>query len=358
MREERPAAASPAATPSIDELSPGAENQELRETIEIVFQIAGQLDVETIVKSVVWSFISKLPIEHATFILAKDIDADSYELIHYRGSQRVDVDFQMPSFRSLITFLEEEEFSQTYLASLRQSYHEERTIRSLEALQTDVIATLRTDRGLNGVVLLPHKSSGASYSTTEIHFVTRILRFAAVALENANLYWQSTTDRMTGLYSHHYFQKSLEDEINRARRLNEVFSLAMFDIDHFKQFNDAYGHLQGDLIIKEIARVLLASTRSIDVCARYGGEEFAVILRGVGLQGATGVAERLRKRMAEHEFQGREKPLRVTVSLGVTEFSPEFMHSPSQMLAVADKALYRSKGAGRNCVTALRAAAE
>jgi two-component system, cell cycle response regulator len=345
----------PAAATSIDAVSPENEIQELRETIEIVFQITGQLDVENIVKNVVWSFLSKFQIEHVTFILTKDIDADAFDLIHYQGIQRVDVDFQMPSLASLITFLGKEEFSQTYFSNLREHYHDERTINSLAKLETEVIATLRTDRGVNGVMLLPRKSSGEAYTTREINFVTRILRFAAVALENANLYWQATTDRMTRLYSHHFFQKSLEDELNRARRLGEVFALLMFDIDHFKRFNDAYGHLQGDIIIKEISRILLASTRTIDVCARYGGEEFAVILRGVGLSGAVGVADRFRKKIEEHAFQGRGDPLHVTISVGVTEFAPESMRSASEMVAVADKALYASKESGRNRVTALQA---
>ena len=338
---------------SIDELSPEAEVQELRETMEVVFQITGQLDVENIVRNVVWSFLARFQMPHVTFVLTKDADTDAYELIHYRGTERVEIDFDLKSLSSLIAFLGAEEFAQTYLSSLREHYKSPPTLAALEKLDTEISATLRTDRGVIGVVLLPRRSGG-EYTTLEMHFVTRILRFAAVALDNANLYWQATTDRMTRLYSHHFFQKSLEDEINRAKRLGEIFSLVMFDIDHFKKFNDTYGHLQGDIIIKDIARLLLASTRSIDVCARYGGEEFAVILRGIGLEGASSVADRLRRRVEKHEFPGRNAPLHVTISVGVTEFAADTMRSASEMVAVADRALYLSKGGGRNRVTTLR----
>ena len=87
------------------------------------------------------------------------------------------------------------------------------------------------------------------------------MRFASIAIENASLFRQATTDRMTGLFSHHFFEKNLDEELERARRYKSTFSLVMFDIDHFKKFNDTYGHLQGDRIIREIAKLLCKSIR-------------------------------------------------------------------------------------------------
>jgi diguanylate cyclase (GGDEF)-like protein len=326
--------------------------------MEIVFQITAQLDVENIVKHMAWSFISKFGVDTVTFLLAKDIDEEAYEVLHYAGTRAAEADVQMDSIATLLVYFDQEEYNQASFAHFREHYPDERTVRSLEALSTDIIVPLRTDRGVSGVVLLPASGSGEAYSTSQIQYITRILRFASVALENANLYWQATTDRMTKLYSHHFFQKTLEDEIMRGQRLGSMFSLIMFDIDHFKNFNDTYGHLQGDTIIKEIARLLMGSTRNIDVCARYGGEEFAVILPGVGLEGAELVASRLRASVEEHEFSGREGVLHVTISLGVTEFHRESMKSASQMVASADAALYTSKNSGRNRVTAVRGAQE
>ena len=101
--------------------------------------------------------------------------------------------------------------------------------------------------------------AGTPTACQDIQYITRIVRFASIAIENASLFRQATTDRMTGLFSHHFFEKTLDEELERARRYKSTFSLVMFDIDHFKKFNDAYGHLQGDRIIREIARQLTAS---------------------------------------------------------------------------------------------------
>jgi diguanylate cyclase (GGDEF)-like protein len=158
---------------------------------------------------------------------------------------------------------------------------------------------------------------------------------------------------MTGLFSHHFFEKTLDEELERARRYKTTFSLVMFDIDHFKKFNDAYGHLQGDRIIREISKLLCKSIRQVDFPARYGGEEFAVILPSVDIKGALVVAERLRRKVEACNFPSSDggQPLHVTISVGVTEFDPESAYAPTEIIREADRALYKSKELGRNRVT-------
>ncbi len=112
---------------------------------------------------------------------------------------------------------------------------------------------------------------------------------------------------MTGLFSHHFFEKTLDEELERARRYKSTFCLLMFDIDHFKDFNDIYGHLQGDRIIREIARQLARSIRQVDFPARYGGEEFAIILPAVDIKGAVVVAERIRKKDRDFRLSQLER---------------------------------------------------
>jgi two-component system, cell cycle response regulator len=327
------------------------ENQDLKEILEIAFQITAQLEVENIVKNVVWSYASKFQCEAVTVVLGDPVDEQAVQVIPYKGLKREEISPAFPPITAMLTFLEKDEFSQLAFPDFSENYPDKSFVALLEGLATDVIVPLRTDKGVLGFVLLTKSGKGVQYGLLEIEYITRIARFAAIALENASLFRQATTDRMTGLFSHHYFEKSLEEEMERARRYKTTFSLVMFDIDHFKKFNDAYGHLQGDRIIREIAKVLTKSVRQVDFPARYGGEEFAVILPAVDLKGALVVAERLRRKVEQYGFPGDAEPLHVTISVGVTEFDAKGNYASSEIVRAADRALYQSKESGRNRVT-------
>ena len=329
------------------------ENQDLKEIIEIAFQITAQLEIENVIKNVVWSFVSKFQTETVTIVLPGEMDETAVQVISYRGLKKEDLGLTLPSLQPLLAFLDKDEYSQVPFSYLRESFPDKEVVDRLAMLAIDVLVPLRTDKGSIGILLLPRNGAGDTYGLLEIQYITRIVRFASIAIENASLFRQATTDRMTGLYSHHFFEKNLDEELERARRYKSTFSLVMFDIDHFKKFNDTYGHLQGDRIIREIAKLLWKSIRNVDFAARYGGEEFAVILPSVDVKGALIVAERLRKRVETFGFPSSDggASLHVTISVGVTEFDPESAYAPSEIIREADRALYKSKENGRNKVT-------
>jgi diguanylate cyclase (GGDEF)-like protein len=330
------------------------ENQDLKEILEIAFQITAQLEIENIIKNVVWSLASKFQTESALFALAGEIDETAVTIFSYKGIKKEETELTLPSLQPLLAFLDKDEYSQIPFSYFRDNYADQIVTAKLAALGVDIMVPLRTDKGSIGVLLLPQKGTGTSYDLLEMQYITRIVRFASIAIENASLFRQATTDRMTGLFSHHYFEKTLDEELERARRYKATFSLVMFDIDHFKKFNDTYGHLQGDRIIREISQILCKSIRQVDFPARYGGEEFALILPAVDIKGARVVAERLRKKVETFEFPSSDggAPLHVTISVGVTEFDPDNAYAPSEIIREADRALYQSKEAGRNRVTA------
>jgi two-component system cell cycle response regulator len=337
---------------NFEQLAVELGSQDLKEILEVASQITAQLDIESIVKNVVMSLYARFQPRTMTFLLANDLEENVFTLYHYQGMKKKSLKMGFPTIHALIAFLSHHEYNQLSFQYARENFPEPALLAELEKLQPDIIIPLRTDKGVTGLILLPRLKT--DYSLLDIQYITQLVRFAAIALENANLYWLATIDRMTRLYSHHFLEKALDDEIKRAQRYKSVFSLMMLDIDHFKEFNDTYGHLQGDIIIKEIARILKNSVRNIDLSARYGGEEFAVILPEVSARGAQSVAERVRKKIESHPFPGDPDILHVTISIGVAEFSSRSVRSPSQIIAQADQALFQSKESGRNRVTVFR----
>ena len=180
----------------------------------------------------------------------------------------------------------------------------------------------------------------------------RQLRDQNEELQRANevLEQLSITDGLTKLHNHRYFQESLTREIKRVSRSGDPLTILLADIDDFKGLNDRYGHAEGDALLMRIARVLNESVRESDILARYGGEEFVVLGTGTDLDGALFLAEKIRTAVAETAFvlHGSLEPLQVTISIGVAEFAGDrkrFFHA-------ADRALYRAKAAGKNCVMA------
>lgn len=156
-------------------------------------------------------------------------------------------------------------------------------------------------------------------------------------------------DELTGLYNYRYLQTRLDEEFKRAERYHEPLSCAMLDIDHFKSFNDRYGHDVGDRVLQAVAERLVGAVREVDVVARYGGEEFLLLLPSTHLAGALTVAERVWKSMSEQPFSvGTRETQQITVSLGVALYPSRGVTSRATLLKAADRALYRAKEEGRN----------
>ncbi len=161
------------------------------------------------------------------------------------------------------------------------------------------------------------------------------------------------TDDLTGLYNQRYLYSQITKEVERAKRHNRPLSMLLIDIDLFKEFNDTYGHWEGDFVLKKIGEILMKNVRDIDMTFRYGGEEFAVILPETKYEDATIVAERIRKAVAQTLFypftlDGQPDIVSKTVSIGVTEFNIE--DTIKSFLKRVDNAMYQAKKGGRNMI--------
>lgn len=177
--------------------------------------------------------------------------------------------------------------------------------------------------------------------------------------------YQAVHDGLTGLYTHKYFKEHLEREASRAQRYKRPVSLVMCDIDFFKRFNDEYGHLAGDEILRTVARIISENVRTSDIVARYGGEEFAILLIETGHKEAQSVAKRLKtlldqsievaeriKEKVEHaHIDFENKNVGVTLSMGLSSYDGHDDYDPEVLIKEADHALYNSKSSGRNLIT-------
>jgi|GEM_PF-6840543 len=161
---------------------------------------------------------------------------------------------------------------------------------------------------------------------------------------NLELFTQASEDALTGLNNHRFLQQALA-QMCQNRRSNNVFSFIMADVDFFKRYNDTYGHLEGDAVLRKVALILASEIRQVDLVARYGGEEFGIILRGTDKNEAYEVADRIREVIASSTC-GKTQ---VTLSMGISTYSEDGV-SPSELISKADQALYQAKRAGRNCV--------
>jgi diguanylate cyclase (GGDEF)-like protein len=157
------------------------------------------------------------------------------------------------------------------------------------------------------------------------------------------------TDSLTGLYVRRHFYERMNEEMKRSRRYQLNFAFLMLDIDNFKRCNDTYGHLVGDVILKDIARIIRENIREIDVVARYGGEEMSLLLPETNEETARVVAERLRSKIEEHVFKAYDEKIKLTVSIGLSIYPKDSIDARS-LIDKADEALYRAKKSGKNVV--------
>jgi len=157
-------------------------------------------------------------------------------------------------------------------------------------------------------------------------------------------------DNLTGLYNYALLIELLEKEIAKQQRNKNIISFVMLDIDFFKNVNDTYGHTAGNVVLKELAGILVKSVRKGDIVARYGGEEFGIVLQGANTQTAYQLCERLRKRVENFNFNTDNETIKITVSLGL--FSKDYMNEVTinEIIKTADKKLYLAKNNGRNRV--------
>lgn len=234
----------------------------------------------------------------------------------------------------------------------RESVESSEVILNSERFKTVHIVPLISDLDLLGGICFYNKDDcdykGFKFYKTMISELLLLLKMRYLYSESERL---SVTDGLTGLYNRRHFENNLEREFLRIKRYPADLSLAMVDIDHFKQVNDTYGHQFGDYVLREISKIIEQSFRKTDMVYRYGGEELVIILPETPLDGAIIPLERLRGKIAEHKFSYNKQEANITISIGAS-VSLTDMKSQGELVECADKALYKAKQNGRNKVVA------
>ncbi len=229
----------------------------------------------------------------------------------------------------------------------------------LGSTQSFLLTPLLVGEDVLGVIRL-NSQTPDSYQEYDQDILTTLGNQTAMALKNAwnvqDIQDMATKDGLTGVYNHRYFQDKLAEELAKAERYNKDLSLALLDVDHFKKFNDNFGHQEGDKVLKIVSHIIQTTVRNkIDTVARYGGEEFAIILPEADGNMGKELADRIRKNIESYLFENNGKNLyRVTVSIGVASY-PFDTRDQKDLIQMADKALYACKAEGRNCVRRFKA---
>jgi two-component system cell cycle response regulator len=213
-----------------------------------------------------------------------------------------------------------------------------------------------------GVFFLRTTGEDPPLTHADAQFAETVIRTAVAAIEKAydfesavseqkRLEELAATDALTGCRNRRALSAELDQELDRARRYNLAITILLADIDRFKVVNDTRGHIAGDSVLRQVGEILRREARGVDIVARYGGEEFVIVMPETTPQGAMTFAERLRGRIARHDFADTgDDPLHLTVSIGLASFPNERVRSADAFIALADQALYRAKNEGRNLV--------
>lgn len=329
---------------------------DLQQLLEVARSLCSTLDYPTLIESILYTCMCQMRVLGAGIFVLDDFETEAYSLSNNYTGMDLDsqIDYTVPMTSPLVAVLNEKDKVFTVRDIQKELPHE--PLEQIFSLKPSLIVPLFQKNRMNGILLLGERmdlGDGTSYSDYDIKQILSISSLASMAINNAALLERSSTDMMTRLKLKYYFFSQLTDRLDIANTQGLPIGVIMFDIDHFKNFNDTYGHACGDYVLTTVAKIIKSSIRSQDTASRYGGEEFTVMLPNTLKEDAMQVAERIRTNIESALFTYENKQMRVTISGGVSVFDSEEnpVSSAKEFVEQADKALYVSKTSGRNRIT-------
>lgn len=330
---------------------------DLKQLLDVSRSLCSTVEFSKLVESILYTCMGQFRVLGAGLFVLDALDSEFYELGKNINGLEMNsgVDYKINYKDPLISVLSKNNGVFT-LEELQKIAPDGSNILPISSLSPSLVVPLIQKNNLNGILLLGERitmNGDENFSDYEKELILMMSSLAAIAVSNATLYERSSTDMMTRLKLKYFFYNVLSNKLEQAVSQGLCFSVLMFDIDFFKRFNDTYGHACGDYVLQTVAKIVQSCIRSRDLASRYGGEEFTVLLDWTSKNDAMTVAERIREKIEQYDFCYENQHVKVTVSLGVTEFNPKTnsVTMPKLLVDQADQALYVSKRTGRNKVT-------
>ncbi len=343
---------------TVEELTARYEKRlyDLQQLLEVARSLCSTLDYPTLIESILYTCMCQMRVLGAGIFVLDDFETYDFFLNNnYTGMDlNADIKYVIPGSSPLIEALSEKE--KVFTVRDIQKKLPDEPLDQIYSLKPSLIVPLFQKNRVNGILLLGERmdlGGGTSFDDYDAKQILNIASLASMAINNAALLERSSTDMMTRLKLKYFFFNQLADKLDLAVAQSLPIGVIMFDIDHFKSFNDTYGHACGDYVLMTVAKIIKSSIRDQDMASRYGGEEFTVMLPNTLKEDAMLVAERIRANIEKALFRYEEKEMHVTISGGVSVYDAEEnpVTSAKEIVEQADKALYVSKTSGRNRIT-------
>lgn len=325
-----------------------------KQLLEISRALNSTLDYKYLIDAILNICLAQLQTLHAAMYLEPEIDLGLFKLepqsIKGFELSAEEQNYEVKIDSPLIHYFEEKPKAITMDQILQmESLKSIPDITYLRKMGAEILVPLNAKGKVNGLLVLGDKMTSEEFLEDEKEFMTTLANLAGIAVDNARLYELATVDMMTGLKIHHYFQTKLKEEMERCRKKGTKLCLLFTDVDHFKSFNDTYGHQAGDVVLIEVAKQLINAGQRHHIPARYGGEEFCLVMPGASEEEAMAKGEEIRKAVESMVVKNPNdgSDLKVTLSVGVSSFRPTDRNN-KDLIERADKALYQAKHSGRN----------
>jgi diguanylate cyclase (GGDEF)-like protein len=335
---------------SLEELK--RENKELNRIVSDMQLLVSYTNVESMLSFLITKFLDYFIPQTLVFMIRPPRN-DSLQQYYFRRLTKTKDSLNESCFNALKDFFDNhrdvyQSGSPVSFKTIEKEFPSDAFNAGFLNLHPNLIIPLMGIGGVYGIIIMTDKIVGNEYTKNELDYMQRMFAIFAITMQNELHYETSITDPKTGLFTYDYFVKRIQEKIASARRHNTKSAMLMLDIDHFKIFNDTYGHLAGDKVLIALSKTLQRTVREEDCVARFGGEEFSILLSDCDPDALFLVAERIRKAVADIELYEKGQKLKITVSIGGCMIEGLKGITPKYIFKRSDQALYFSKENGRN----------